>query len=90
MSAAAFSASAPRATISTFTPSRNQRLRAAKAQPLLAPPTSAHLPAIPKSMSTPFVPKNATDDTGSGVSAPRAVQYEDAGNHQHRPRRDPP
>ena len=44
------SASAPRATISTFTPSPASASAQPRPSPLLAPPTSAHLPLIPRSI----------------------------------------
>ena len=50
LEAAASSTSAPRATISTFTPSRTSAWAHPNPRPLLAPQTKAHLPEIPKSM----------------------------------------
>ncbi len=51
--AAAARVSAPRATISTFTPSATSAWAQPRPKPLLAPHTSAHLPAIPKSIKIP-------------------------------------
>jgi hypothetical protein len=50
-STALFSTSAPRATMTTFTPSSAKARAQPQPKPLLAPPTKAHLPAMPKSMS---------------------------------------
>ena len=51
---AASSASAPRATRRTCTPSRASACAQPKPNPLLAPHTSAHLPAMPKSICSPL------------------------------------
>ena len=48
--AASCKASAPRATMTTFTPSWASACAQPKPKPLLAPPTKAHLPLIPKSI----------------------------------------
>ena len=50
-STALFSTSPPRATMTTFTPSSAKARAQPQPKPLLAPPTNAHLPAMPKSMS---------------------------------------
>ena len=50
---AASSTSAPRATISTCTPSRTSACAQPKPRPLLAPQTSACLPEIPRSITIP-------------------------------------
>ena len=48
-----FKTSAPRATMTTFTPSSASARAQPQPKPLLAPPTKAHLPLMPKSMMTP-------------------------------------
>ena len=50
-------ASAPRATITTFTPSLTSACAQPRPNPLLAPQTSAHLPLMPKSMNPPILKK---------------------------------
>ena len=72
--AAAFNISARRATMTTFTPSRDNACAQPKPRPLLAPQTSAHLPAIPKSMAVPcrLVSVKSVDDTKSGRPGPAA------------------
>ena len=51
LSAAWVSTSAPRATITRFTPSSAKARAHSKPRPLLAPHTRAHFPAIPYFMS---------------------------------------
>ena len=52
--AVASSASAPRAVTTTFTPSRTSAAAQPFPRPLLAAQTSAHLPAMPRSMRMSF------------------------------------
>jgi len=52
--AASSSACAPRATITTWTPSAASAVAQPRPSPLLAPPTNAHLPFKPKSIAISF------------------------------------